>query len=102
MPVGQVKDTYAHYTGPDDPHFPYPRGVMNQGADARRAYFEAHQARWTIAAVCKVCQRELIAEEVTAHAHKHMSSRLRSFAREWEALPNATRAEFMAYIKEYS
>ena len=100
MPVGQIKDTYAHYTGPDDPAFPYPRGIVAGGENAKADYFAAFVRRWTVAAVCRVCGRELVAEEVKAHAHKHLSARLRPFAREWEALPAATRAEFLAYIDE--
>lgn len=98
MPIGELRKD-QRFGGPDAPALPLPTTVKRAGAAAVAAYRAEHRRRWTVVAVCEDCGRELVAEEVTAHAHSHLGSKARVLARMYDDLPPAARAELRAYIE---
>ena len=82
----------ADWTGPDDPRIP----VRRESREKRVAWWDAYVERFKVVTDCSFCGRGLIAEEVNAHRHVHVSDRLRSYTRQIERLSRADRVALLA------
>lgn len=96
MAIGDIRQD-QRFDSPHDPRFPLPKGAKRT-EETRKAYFEAHNERWKIVSICSICSRELVAEEVQAHKHSHLSSRARVLARMLDDASDEVQQEVLEYL----
>lgn len=88
----KIKGAGANWTGPDDPNIP----VRRKDRPYRVQWWAEFVERFKVVATCSFCGRDLIAEELKAHRHVHVTDRLRPYTRQIERLPLAARVELLS------
>lgn len=98
---GKNNSMVGHVFDPANP-VSMPKFMQKKSFDEQKLWAQKETARYAIARKCRYCDRELIAEEITAHETAHVPFQIRSQVRTLMALAPNIRKEIMEWVKEMS